>query len=78
MMMISNSFKKMRDTWESDMRVGVVEKESLEEDIEVVKTGKFTFDQDHCYQDSSGFCEPVTNMLVPAVKIISKDSHIPA
>ena len=45
------------------MRVGVVEQESLEEDV---------------IEDSSGFCVPVTNKLVPTLKIISKDSHIPA
>ena len=61
MMMFSKAFKKMRETWESDMRVGVVEQESLEEDK---------------IEDLSGFCVPVTNKLVPTVKIIPKD--IPA
>ena len=79
--MFIEAFKRSGGTWENDIRVGVVERESLEEDIiEVVKNGKLTITlvQDHCCQDSSGFCVPVTNKLVQTAKIISKDSYIAA
>ena len=79
-MMFSKTFKGLRDTWESDMRVGVVEQERMEGDIfEVVKTRKltFTFNQDQCCKVPSGLCVPGTNKLVLTVGIISEDSCRP-